>query len=124
MDMWWFSELWSACLTQYQRGWIEAIGWWNQWAGLPTMTEETPNNPFSSVFMPGVFTPAWPAALAMPGIPRVEAQIEPLNIEGATKAARLSMRIFMPWGEPFWVEALIGRQEGSTDLLLGGDVKK
>ena len=47
-------------------------------------------------------------------MPRVEANIEPFmtdasaSANGLAEAARISMRIFMPWGgEPFWVEALV-----------------
>ena len=51
-----------------------------------------------------------------PWLPKVEANIEPFVPDasaasnGLAEAARISMRIFMPWGgEPYWVEALVGQ---------------
>jgi hypothetical protein len=64
---------------------------------------------------------SWLSALT-PWMPKVEANIEPfvsdasaasgLANAGLAEAARISMRIFMPWGgEPFWVEALVGQHK-------------
>ncbi|GHU44549.1 hypothetical protein AGMMS50289_13080 [Betaproteobacteria bacterium] len=66
--------------------------------------------------LPGFFSPAtWLSSLT-PWLPKVEANIEPFIPDasaasnGLAEAARISMRIFMPWGgEPYWVEALVGQ---------------
>ncbi|MDR3324246.1 MAG: hypothetical protein LBS89_08605 [Zoogloeaceae bacterium] len=113
--MGWFFEIWAASFAEGQQRWLEMARLW----GLPTQTGGAGESgaffsragfPFSGGQhgLPNLFSAPW--------LPRVEAQIEPLT--GVTEAARLSMRIFMPWGgAPFWVEALIGRQEPAGDAL-------
>lgn len=111
--MWWFPDYWSGYLDYCQRSWCEVMGLW----GLPgvagrdlgTMPQDWP-------------LAAWQPFLAAPTAqawwPRVEARIEPLEApEG--EAARLSMRIFVPWGgAPVWVEALVGRDQPAPAALL------
>jgi hypothetical protein len=110
--MLWFSEVWMNYWEECQRSWMETARQWGALAGWPTAEGDGQRAVF---FRTDFFSSAAPSALAW--WPRVEAQIEPLTVEGATEAARLSMRVFMPWGGPFWVEALIGRQEDGSRVL-------
>jgi hypothetical protein len=112
--MWWFSDIWAVYLAQCQRSGVEMARAWRVLAGFPA-PESVGQSSFP--FAPDFFAQAWPDIPALAWLPRIEARIEPLTLEGATKAARLSMRVFMPWSEPFWVEALIGRQADGAQPL-------
>lgn len=131
-----FSSFWLNYFESCQRSWLEMARLWMP--SLPTSffgagdsgtysgsDFGTGFNANSGLFnggqsgLQGLFSSgSWLSALT-PWIPRVEANIEPFNPSGAdasaaatglAEAARISMRIFMPWGgEPFWVEALVGQ---------------
>jgi hypothetical protein len=103
-----FSSFWLGYLEYCQRSWLEAARWWMPVSAFSGARDDDLPLGLLETFSPD----AWLSILT-PWAPRVEANIEPFAADaaaGLAKAARVSMRVFMPWGgEPFWVEALVGQ---------------
>ncbi|MDR2637086.1 MAG: hypothetical protein LBB55_01990 [Zoogloeaceae bacterium] len=96
-----YTNFWNNYLETLQRSWLEMGRLWAP-AVLPR-TEEGKGE--GKALFPAA--DAW-LNLFSPWMPKVEANIEPFMEE----AVRVSMRIFMPWGNnPLWVEALVGKQD-------------
>ncbi|MDR1889579.1 MAG: hypothetical protein LBQ81_09430 [Zoogloeaceae bacterium] len=113
-----FSSFWFNYLDYCQRSWLEMTRLWMP--SIPTpffgaRESGVGSGAYSggqSGLLEAFSSGAWLSALT-PWMPRVEANIEPFVTDasaGQAETARVSMRIFMPWGgEPFWVEALVGQ---------------
>ncbi|MDR0234194.1 MAG: hypothetical protein LBI31_05265 [Zoogloeaceae bacterium] len=111
-----YSNIWKSYLEFYQRSWLDVSRLW--FSALPDAGKlgVTKDPGKEGALSPAHFAnPENWMALLNPWMPKVEANIEPFMEE----AARVSMRIFMPWqSDPFWVEALVSKQDQSKAAKL------
>ncbi|MCL2020605.1 MAG: hypothetical protein FWG81_00490 [Betaproteobacteria bacterium] len=103
-----YSNIWKSYVEFCQRSWLDMSRFW--FTALPGTSKQGADpgkKEAFSPFSPFMSTENW-MTLFTPWMPRVDARIEPMMEE----AARVSMRVFMPWhSDPFWVEALVSKQE-------------
>ena len=123
-----FSSFWVSYLEYCQRAWLDMARLYTPGLIPPAETpkDEARGAPFPAPFstpLPTFFSAPLPNApsvdawlsLFTPWLPKVEAEIQPLQpvmtnaAAGLAEAARVSMRVFMPWGGESWTGALTGK---------------
>ncbi|MDR1350042.1 MAG: hypothetical protein LBJ59_04540 [Zoogloeaceae bacterium] len=113
-----FSSFWVNYLEYCQRAWLDMARLYTP--GLTTLTG-APKVEAKGAFFPAQIpnapsVDAW-LALFTPWTPKIEAEIQPLQpvqanaVAGLAEAARVSMRVFMPWGGESWLDALAGQKK-------------
>ncbi|MDR0736284.1 MAG: hypothetical protein LBF51_05550 [Zoogloeaceae bacterium] len=115
-----FSSFWVNYLEYCQRAWLDMARLYAP--GLTALTEtpkeQARNMPFPAQIPNVPSVDAW-LSLFTPWLPKVEAEIQPLQpisnaAAGLAEAARVSMRVFMPWGGESWTDALASKAPTTT----------
>ncbi|MDR2625745.1 MAG: hypothetical protein LBC37_05375 [Zoogloeaceae bacterium] len=114
-----FSSFWVNYLEYCQRAWLDMARLYAPYTPGLTAVAETPKEQAKGSLFPAQIpgapsVDAW-LSLFTPWMPKVEAEIQPLQpivsnaAAGLAEAARVSMRVFMPWGGETWIDTLSGK---------------
>ncbi|MDR3159692.1 MAG: hypothetical protein LBU11_11985 [Zoogloeaceae bacterium] len=124
-----FSSFWVNYLEYCQRAWLDMARLYAPYTPGWSASAETPREQAKGSFLPAQIpgapsVDAW-LSLFTPWMPKVEAEIQPLQpvvsnaAAGLAEAARISMRVFMPWGGETWIGALAGKNLATSAAKPG-----
>jgi hypothetical protein len=112
-----FSSFWVNYIEYCQRAWLDMARLYTP--GLTALATPPKEQAKGALLAAQTFNAppvdAW-LSLFAPWTPKVETEVQSLQpfldnaAAGLTEAARISMRVFIPWSGESWVEALTGQK--------------
>jgi hypothetical protein len=112
-----FSSFWASYFEYCQRAWLDMARLYTPGLNAlsETSKEQAKGSPLPTQIPNVPSVDAW-FALFSPWMPKVDAEIQPLQpitdaAAGLAEAARVSMRVFMPWGGESWANTLVGKTQ-------------